>query len=61
MIYDYPEDFLAHHGIKGMRWGSGSSELPALIERQTEQLARTLKNSPRLRCTTARAQETVEK
>lgn len=21
MIYDYPEDFLAHHGIKGMRWG----------------------------------------
>nr|DAI13679.1 MAG TPA: hypothetical protein [Caudoviricetes sp.] len=21
MIYDYPEDFLAHHGVKGMRWG----------------------------------------
>ena len=21
MIYDYPEDFLAHHGVKGMKWG----------------------------------------
>lgn len=21
MIYEYPEDFLAHHGVKGMRWG----------------------------------------
>nr|DAU84099.1 MAG TPA: hypothetical protein [Caudoviricetes sp.] len=61
MIYDYPEDFLAHHGIKGMRWGSESSELPALVERQTEQPARMLKNSPRPRCTTARAQATVER
>lgn len=21
MIYEYPEDFLAHHGVKGMHWG----------------------------------------
>lgn len=21
MIYEYPEDFLAHHSVKGMRWG----------------------------------------
>lgn len=31
MIHDYPEDFLAHHGVKGMKWG---------VSRKTDRAAR---------------------
>lgn len=31
MIYDYPEDFLAHHGVKGMRWGVRKQRTPGVI------------------------------
>lgn len=39
MIYDYPEDFLAHHGVKGMRWGVRKQRTPG-VSRKTDRAAR---------------------
>ena len=39
MIYDYPEDFLAHHGVKGMRWGVRKQRTPG-VNRKTDRAAR---------------------
>lgn len=39
MIYDYPEDFLAHHGVKGMRWGIRKQRTPG-VSRKTDRAAR---------------------
>lgn len=39
MIYDYPEDFLAHHGVKGMKWGVQKRRTPG-VSRKTDRAAR---------------------
>lgn len=39
MIYDYPEDFLAHHGVKGMQWGVRKQRTPG-VSRKTDRAAR---------------------
>lgn len=39
MIYDYPEDFLAHHGVRGMRWGVRKQRTPG-VSRKTDRAAR---------------------
>lgn len=39
MIYNYPEDFLAHHGVKGMRWGVRKQRTPG-VSRKTDRAAR---------------------
>ena len=39
MIYEYPEDFLAHHGVKGMRWGVRKRRTPG-VSRKTDRAAR---------------------
>ena len=39
MIYDYPEDFLAHHGVKSMRWGVRKQRTPG-VSRKTDRAAR---------------------
>lgn len=39
MIYDYPEYFLAHHGVKGMRWGVRKQRTPG-VSRKTDRAAR---------------------
>lgn len=31
MIYEYPEEFLAHHGVKGMKWGVRKQRVTSAI------------------------------